>query len=89
MFTAKWCAPCGRMKKETILPLLPLLKRLFVVRMVDVDEDKETVQSFKKASAWDGSIPHLVLISEDNVLKKESTGYKDIGQFVNWISEEN
>ncbi len=56
IFSASWCKPCQKMKKETWEPLMKQLQKNYIVYFVDVDAEPEIVASLKKRN------PHILML---------------------------
>lgn len=87
MFTADWCGPCQSFKKNILYTngIWPSLNKNFVVHLVDVDREKETVEMFK--DVFDGKIPTLFFLDRKgkSFTDRHVGGFQSPRQFIDWF----
>lgn len=92
MFTASWCGPCQDLKRKIIYAhnIWPSLNKHFIVHMVDVDKEKETVQLF--IGIFDGSVPTIFFLDNrgKRIIGRHIGGFNSIlrsndkAVFISW-----
>lgn len=87
IFVGQGCGACERLKKGVVTPLLPLLRKLFIVHFIDINEEVEVTKLFRRTMQWSGSIPYTCLIDKNKKITKGDIGYKSIEEFINFIEE--
>ena len=75
-FTASWCAPC-----KVMAEILEHVETTLPIEVVDIDVHTEIAIEYGVRS-----VPTLVMV-EDNVVLKTSTGIKSKQQLEAWINE--
>lgn len=78
-FGATWCAPCRRMKAET-LPNVSLPGH--VLKVFDIDADPFTADSYGI-----DEIPAYVVLDGEGRPYRKGSGYRNVAQFVRFLNE--
>lgn len=79
IFTAKWCAPCQRLKED--LAANPEITGGYEVGFVDFDREKELVR------AYDVKTVPTFFILEGNRVVRQQVGYRGPDQLKRWLRE--
>lgn len=80
IFTATWCSPCNKLKKETLSSNeVKAAMNNFYVWNSDVD-----AEDIKNKFGVSGVPTYIILDSKETVLKK-GVGYKSPQEFIDWI----
>lgn len=86
MFTASWCVPCQSLKRNILYTdgIWPSLNRQFIVHLVDVDREKETVELFKKF--FNGQVPTMFFLDKGGkkFTGRHVGGFDSVWQFIAW-----
>lgn len=88
-FTASWCPPCQRMKKEVFSQAEAgtVIRSKAVPVIMDVtDPDEKTAAIAQKHGV--GSIPTMILMSADGTVIAEHVGYMSLEELRGWLSKE-
>ncbi len=89
IFHADCCDPCQRMKKDTWAPLMPGLRKNYIVYFLNVDEEKDAVAQWKKQDArFVASLPAYAFVSQGgSELIAYGQGYRNKTDLVKWAKD--
>lgn len=88
-FTASWCGPCQRMKREVFSQeeVGTLIRSKAVPVMMDVTNPDEKTETVAQKYGV-GSIPTLILTNADGMVLAKHTGYIDVDALRAWLSKD-
>ena len=84
IFTADWCAPCKRLRKETLTPIMPSLSKNFVVYIVNVDKEPKVAESWRKVNRLKDLPSYHLLSRGGKRVIGSGSGFIDKVSFVKW-----
>jgi len=87
VFHAKWCAPCRKMQTESWTPLMPILKKNYIVYFVDIDVETDIVTKWKQQGRLQNGIPAYAMTTRGgSKLMLYGEGYRDKNTFIQWFN---
>jgi thioredoxin-related protein len=87
MLTASWCDPCKNFKKNVLYrqDVWAPLSQHFVIHLIDVDIEKDTVALFQKHKLPTGSVPTLFFFSKGaKTITGANVGGMSLQDFSRW-----
>ena len=87
VFHAKWCEPCKEMRKDVWNPLMPHLKKRYIVYFVDIEVETEIVAKWKKQNPKLLTIvpAYAIVAPGATTLVAYAQGYKDQKTWLKWM----
>jgi thioredoxin-like negative regulator of GroEL len=87
IFSAEWCGPCQKMKRETFDSLVPKLRSTYVVYNVDIDKEPEVTARWRKIGGISSVPAYAIINNKGTVVAVYGEGYKSRQEFIKWMND--
>jgi len=87
VFTASWCEPCKKMKKDTWTPLMSQIKTKYIIYFVDVEAEPDIVKKWQ-AMGMVQNIPAYALTTRGGTrIISYDAGYRNKSNLMKWVND--
>lgn len=87
IFTASWCEPCQRMKRETFDSLVPKLRSTYVVYYVDIDRESDVAARWRKEGGVNSTPAYALINNRGTTVAVYGEGYRSRQDFIKWMND--
>lgn len=88
VFSATWCEPCHRMKRETWEPLMDEIKSKYILYFIDIDAEPKVYAAYYQQGRVRHVPAYCITNKGASCTIAYAEGYKDKVTFVKWANAE-